>query len=143
MLQNLIAKLKPKQLPMYQVLGEEKGTYELVKNFYQIMETDPKARECLLVHELKDGVIPDEVKKKLFMFLCGWLGGPNIFVESYGPPRMRARHLHVKIGPNEKEQWLYCMNKAIKMHSFKISRSNKKLLLNSFTALAMRIQNQN
>ncbi len=125
----------------YQVVGEESGVYKLVRNFYEIMETDPKAIDCLKSHELVKNKIPDEVKKKLFMFLCGWFGGPNLFVEAYGHPRMRARHMHVKISTREKTQWLYCMKKALKKHPVKISRSEKKKILNSFTALALRIQN--
>ena len=127
---------------MYLEIGEEQGVYRLVKKFYEVMETDPKAIDCLNVHELHDGRIPDEVKKKLFMFLCGWFGGPNLFVETYGPPRMRARHMHVSIGKKEKEQWIYCIDKAIKSHSPRLNKRHKKLMLNSFTALAMRIQNQ-
>ena len=127
---------------MYQILGEEEGIYELVKSFYTIMESDPKAVDCLNVHELENGIIPDEVKKKLFMFLCGWLGGPNLFVEAYGHPRMRARHLHVKISSKEKGQWIYCMYKALDHHNKLIKKSDKKITKNSFMALAMRIQNQ-
>lgn len=127
---------------MYNVLGEEKGTYELVRTFYEVMESDPKALDCLNSHQLSDGKIDDEVKKKLFMFLCGWFGGPNLFVQTYGAPKMRGRHLQVKIGEREKDQWLYCMKVAIDRHSSKIKRNNKTIMLNSFTALAMRIQNQ-
>jgi hemoglobin len=129
-------------LPMYIVLGEETGTYELVKTFYEVMESDPKAIDCLHSHKLIDGKIEDEVKKKLFMFLCGWFGGPNLFVQTYGAPQMRGRHLNVAIGEKEKDQWLYCMKKAIDKHSSKIKSSNKKIMNNSFTALAMRIQNK-
>ena len=145
MLDRLIKKFKKNKSPenFYNILGEENGVYELVKNFYNTMETDPRAKECLLTHVLVDGIVPDEVKKKLFMFLCGWLGGPNLFIENYGHPRMRARHLHIQIGQKEKAQWLYCMQNAIKIHSVKMSRAQKKTLLNSFTALALRIQNSN
>jgi hemoglobin len=140
-IKKLLQKPQP-NLPMYNVLGEENGTYELVKTFYEIMESDPKAVDCLNSHELINGKIEDEVKKKLFMFLCGWFGGPNLFVQTYGAPRMRGRHLQVKIGEKEKDQWLYCMTRAIDQHSSKIKRSNKKIMNNSFTALAMKIQNQ-
>jgi hemoglobin len=144
MLKEMIQRFKKPTGPQifYNILGEENGIYQLVKNFYDVMEHDTKAYECLHTHELKDGSIPDEVKKKLFMFLCGWLGGPNLFQEAYGHPRMRARHMHVKIGTKEKSQWLYCMQNAIKMHSVKMSSSQQKTLINSFTALGMRIQNQ-
>jgi hemoglobin len=133
---------KSPALPMYLIVGEEKGTYLLVKNFYDVMENDEQAKECLLTHELVDGKIPDEIKKKLFMFLCGWFGGPNLFVETFGPPRMRARHMHVTITEKEKEQWLYCMDKSLKMHIPLLNKSQYKTMINSFTALAMRIQNK-
>lgn len=141
---NIFNKRKVNSKNFYEVLGQETGLYELVKNFYTKMENDPKAKECLISHELTaDKKIPDEVKKKLFMFLCGWLGGPNLFQEAYGHPRMRARHMHIEIGPKEKSQWLYCMQDALKKQRPPLSKSQRKQLLNSFTALAMRIQNKN
>ncbi len=128
----------------YQLIGEEMGTYELVKTFYEKMETDPKAQDCLNVHALTpDKKIPDEVKKKLFMFLCGWMGGPNLFVETFGPPKMRARHLGFPIGIKEAEQWLLCMNFALNNHSAKLHKTVKTQMNNSFKALASRIVNQN
>lgn len=127
---------------IYKIIGEEKGTYELVKNFYDIMETDPKAVDCLNSHQLIDGKLPDMIKKKLFMFLCGWLGGPNLFVEKYGHPRMRARHMHIKIGTKETEQWLYCMHKSLLMHSYELNDEQFDTIYKSFTGLALRIMNQ-
>ena len=137
---NLIIKEKEPKF-LYEIIGEEKGIYELVKNFYDIMEQDPKAKECLDIHELHSGIVPDEVKKKFFMFLCGWFGGPNLYVERVGPPRMRARHMHVRIGTIEKDQWLYCMFKALDIHSFKIPKNDRYRFEGSFKALAGRIQN--
>lgn len=133
---------KPEPKFLYQIIGEEKGVYELVKNFYEIMETDPNAKECLHVHELtEDKKIPDIVKKKLFMFFCGWFGGPNLYIQEYGHPRMRARHMHVKISKTEKDQWLYCINKAMDIHSIKIKKNDRYRFEGSFKALASRIQN--
>ncbi len=137
--QKLFKKPEPKFL--YEVIGEEKGVYELVKNFYHTMETLPKAHDCLITHPLIDNKVPDEVKKKFFMFLCGWFGGPNLFVESFGHPRMRARHMHIKITKKEKEQWLLCMNIALDMHRPKIKIDNRVRFDGSFKALAERIQN--
>lgn len=120
---------------------KEKGLRELVRNFYLVMETDPKARECLEVHKLSNGKVPDEVKEKLFDFLSGWTGGPNLFIKKHGPPRMRARHIKFPIGERERDQWLYCMEMALSMSSIKLNKKRKQLMLNSFTALAYRIQN--
>ena len=121
-LKKLIFKEKEPEF-LYTVIGMETGVYELVKNFYEIMETDAKAKECLDVHEIVGGVISDEVKKKLFMFLCGWFGGPNLYIERFGHPRMRARHQHIKISKLEANQWLYCMFKALDIHSIKIKKT--------------------
>lgn len=144
---NILSKIsnpfRSKPFQPYLIIGEEKGVYELVRNFYTYMEKTPEAKDVLLTHELNsDGSIPDEVKKKLFMFLCGWFGGPNLFIEEYGHPRMRARHGHVKIGEKEKNQWLDCMNYALEVHTVKISKKHKSMLFNNFVALATRIQNQ-
>ena len=141
---NFIKKFikKPKQRSFFEAIGEENGVHELVTNFYVIMESDPKAKECLATHELENNKVADEVKKKLFLFLVGWFGGPQIYTKTYGPPRMKARHSHVAIGEREKQQWLYCMELALNKHTVKMSKIEKKMFLNSFKALAMRIQNK-
>lgn len=126
---------------MYLLIGEEQGVFELVKYFYEIMESEKPASKALLTHDLVDGKIPDEIKKRLFMFLCGWFGGPNLFIEAYGPPKMMARHAHVKIGSQETDAWLYCIKKALKKHSSSLSKKERFLIENSFKALAQRIQN--
>lgn len=125
----------------YLIIGEHKGIIDLVENFYNIMQTDPKAIDCLKTHPLTDGKISGLTKEKFSDFLCGWLGGENLFVQKYGHPRMRARHIKFKIGDTEKEQWLYCMSLALDMHSPKLKKKHKKLILDSCHALAIRIQN--
>ena len=107
------------------------------------METDSKAYQCLISHELLNGKIPNNFKNKFFKFLSGWFGGPNLFVEEFGHPRMRARHMHVKIGEAERVQWLYCMDIALNMHTPKISSRDRLRFEGSFKALASRIQNIN
>ena len=106
------------------------------------MESDPYAKDCLATHSLEDNKVPDEVKKKLFLFLVGWFGGPQVYTKTYGPPRMKARHAHASIGHKEKEQWLHCMQLALQKHSVKMSKVEKQMFFNSFKALAMRIQNK-
>ena len=143
MLKQIKDKLFPKKEPktLYEIIGQEQGVYTLVKNFYEIMEKDQAAKECLNVHEVINGNVTDEVKKKFYMFLCGWFGGPNLFVETYGHPRMRARHMHIKITKVEKKQWLYCMNKAMEIHIPRIPKGDWFRFEGSFRALASRIQN--
>jgi hemoglobin len=52
-------------------------------------------------------------RDKLFWFLCGLLGGPNHYVERFGHPMLRARHLPFRIGIEERDQWLSCMSQAL------------------------------
>lgn len=139
---KIIKKENNETRTFYEKLNQEKGIKQLVSLFYEIMETDPKAKNVLSTHPQIDGKIPQNIKDKLFMFLSGWLGGPNLFIEQVGAPMMRKRHIHIKIGEKEKQQWLYCMEKALNQTSFKLSNKDKKSFINSCTALTMRIKNK-
>lgn len=97
----------------FELLGGEKSGItnirELVEAFYDVMETDPKAAPIRAYHA-KDLT---EAREKLFMFLTGWTGGPQLYIERYGHPRLRARHMHFAIGESERDQWMYCMIQAM------------------------------
>ena len=47
------------------------------------------------------------------MFLSGWTGGPQLYVEKFGHPRLRQRHLPFTIGEAERDQWMGCMMRAM------------------------------
>lgn len=126
----------------YEILGQKEGIRLLVESFYEKMENDSLAKDCLHAHPLENGKISEEIKNKLFMFLSGWMGGPNLFVEKLGPPRMRARHSHIKISEKERDQWLYCMEYALNHSPRSLKNSDYTKIMNSFMALAYRIQNQ-
>jgi hemoglobin len=93
----------------YELLGGVEKVRELVERFYDIMDTDPKAAGIRAMHK------PDltEAREKLFMFLTGWTGGPQLYIERYGHPFLRARHLPFAIGESERDQWMYCMIRAL------------------------------
>lgn len=97
----------------YQLLGgDETGVQnirQLVERFYDIMDTDDKAATIRALHA-ED---LSEAREKLFMFLTGWTGGPQLYIERYGHPRLRARHLPFPIGEAERDQWMYCMVSAM------------------------------
>jgi len=93
----------------YQRLGGERALRDLVHRFYQLMDELPEAYGIRKLH-------PQDLagsEDKLFMFLSGWLGGPQLFVEKFGHPRLRARHLPFTIGATERDQWLLCMRQAM------------------------------
>lgn len=93
---------------IYEMLGGETGLRSLVDRFYDIMDSSPEAKGLRALHakSLKRS------REKLFMFLSGWSGGPALYTEKYGHPRLRQRHMPFSIGAKERDQWLWCMNKA-------------------------------
>ena len=82
---------------------------QLVVRFYEIMNTLPEAHGIRKMHSAD----LDGATDKLFKFLSGWLGGPNLFIEEYGHPRLRSRHFPFYIGVAERDQWMLCMDKAL------------------------------
>jgi hemoglobin len=94
---------------LYELIGGETGLRALVNSFYDIMDSSPEAREIRAFHAKS----LTQSREKLFMFLSGWSGGPALFVEKYGHPRLRQRHMPFSIGKVERDQWLWCMNKTL------------------------------
>ncbi|MCM5678820.1 group II truncated hemoglobin [Schlegelella sp. S2-27] len=91
-------------------VGGEAKVRELVDRFYDLMDLEPGYGELRALHPTH----LDGSRDKLFWFLCGWLGGPQHFVERFGHPRLRARHLPFPIGIKERDQWLACMDQAMR-----------------------------
>ncbi len=93
----------------FERLGGEPGVRALVDRFYDLMDLEPQFAGIRALH-------PQDLqgsRDKLFWFLCGWLGGPNHYIERYGHPRLRARHLPYAIGIAERDQWMACMMLAM------------------------------
>lgn len=93
----------------FELLGGVKRVRALVERFYDIMDSDPKAATIRALH-------PQDLtgsREKLFMFLTGWTGGPQLYIERYGHPFLRRRHAPFAIGESERDQWMYCMVKAM------------------------------
>ena len=93
----------------FERLGGERGVRALVDRFYDLMDLEPAAAGLRALHP----ATLDDSRDKLFWFLCGWLGGPNHYIERFGHPRLRARHLPYAIGIAERDQWLGCMVQAM------------------------------
>lgn len=94
---------------LYDQIGGEDGLRRLVDRFYELMNTLPEAWDVRRLHA-------DDLSNsadKLFMFLSGWLGGPPLFVQRFGHPRLRKRHLPFSIGVRERDQWMLCMREAM------------------------------
>ena len=93
----------------YSRIGGEPALRRLVRRFYELMDTLPEAYGIRKLHAAD----LSGAEEKLFMFLCGWLGGPQLYVEKFGHPKLRARHLPFPIGSNEAAQWMLCMRQAM------------------------------
>ena len=93
----------------YKRLGGEARVRELVDRFYDYMDAEAEAEAVRRLHakSLKAS------REKLFLFLSGWLGGPDLYIQKYGHPMLRRRHLPFAIGGRERDQWMYCMRKAL------------------------------
>ncbi|WP_115716922.1 group II truncated hemoglobin [Gallaecimonas mangrovi] len=125
----------PERTP-YQLLGGEKAVRQLANRFYDIMATDPKAAELLAIHPQP----MDSIRQRFFEFLSGWLGGPGLFEQKYGHPRLRARHLSFTVNASLRDQWMYCMEKAL---ADEVKNPQlRKSLYNAFAPLATHMINQ-
>ena len=96
-------------LSHYERIGGAEKVRALVRRFYQLMDELPESYGIRKLH-------PADLQgsgDKLFKFLSGWMGGPQLFIEQYGHPMLRQRHLPFPIGNSERDQWLMCMGKAL------------------------------
>jgi hemoglobin len=100
--------VEPASTP-FEALGGEPGVRQLVDRFYDLMDLEPQFAGIRGLHPAS----LDGSRDKLHWFLCGWLGGPNHYVERFGHPRLRARHLPYTIGIAERDQWMACMMLAM------------------------------
>ena len=107
----------------FQAASVREGLQKLVDDFYDLMEQRPEAKEIRDIHP------PDliESRDKLSRFLCGWLGGPKLYREKYGPLRLPSAHAHLNIGNRQRDAWLSCIKKALVKQPY--AESFKKYLI--------------
>ncbi len=122
--------------PPFDALGGEAGIRALVDHFYDLMETAPEAETIRRLHaaSLKRS------REKLFEYLTGWSGGPPLYESKYGHPRLRARHLPFPIASRERDEWLWCMDRALDAHP--APEPVKAFLRERFAALADHMRNR-
>src|SRR5689334_12758196 len=87
---------------LYDLLGGADGLRALVDRFYDQMDTAPEATHVRALHPAS----LEGSREKLFLFLSGWSGGPPLYIERYGHPRLRMRHNPFSIGVRERDEWL-------------------------------------
>ncbi|TRX00472.1 group II truncated hemoglobin [Candidatus Methylobacter oryzae] len=124
------------QITPYELIGKETAIRSLVERFYFFMDTLPEASGIRAMHaaDLSDA------HDKLFKFLSGWLGGPNLFIQEYGHPRLRQRHFPFAIDASARDQWMLCMNKAL--NEIPMNASFRENLTQALQQLATHMINQ-
>lgn len=124
------------QTSAYDLIGGESRLRELVDRFYDLMDLEPEFAGIRAMHPTP----LDGSRDKLFWFLSGWLGGPNLYIERFGHPRLRARHLPFAIATGERDQWLRCM--ALAMQEIGIPEALQERLMHSFYQTADWMRNR-
>lgn len=110
----------------YDLIGGDAAVARLTDRFYELMDSVPQFAGIRAMHpaDLK------ESRDKLYMFLSGWMGGPDLFVEKFGHPRLRGRHMPFQIGVAERDQWVACM--VLAMEETGIEAGLRQKLLENF-----------
>lgn len=124
------------ETPVYQRIGGEQAVRRLVDTFYDLLDELPEAADVRRLH-------PREMagsRQKLFEYFSGWFGGPSLYTDKYGHPRLRARHLPFPIGDRERDQWLHCMRLA--MQRTGVSEEIQAELWQRIAPLADHMRNQ-
>ena len=94
---------------VYLRLGGEEAIHALVERFYALMDQLPEAWSVRCMHPESLAGSADS----LFKFLSGWFGGPPLYINERGHPRLRMRHAPYAIGANERDEWMLCMRQAL------------------------------
>ncbi|MBB2776110.1 group II truncated hemoglobin [Comamonas aquatica] len=127
---------KPPYDTPFEWIGGEAPVRRLVDRFYDLMDLEPGYAELRASH----GSTLEDARQKLFWFLCGWLGGPDHYVERFGHPRLRMRHMPFAIGILERDQWVACMDQA--MQETEVPEALRVRLQSSFMQTADWMRNK-
>lgn len=93
-------------------LGGEATVRSISDRFYDIM--DAEEPELARLHPLDEqGRVHPENRERFALFLVGWLGGPQEYIERHGHPRLRMRHGGVGVNIAMRDAWVRCMTKAM------------------------------
>lgn len=125
-----------RQQTLYEWVGGDARIRELVDRFYDLMDLEPEFAALRAMHP----TALDGSRDKLYQFLSGWTGGPDLFTPVHGHPALRARHLPFAIGIKERDDWLTCM--VLAMQDLGFSHELQDYLLQAFFRTADWMRNQ-
>ncbi|MBX5183297.1 MULTISPECIES: group II truncated hemoglobin [unclassified Rhizobium] len=94
---------------LYEAIGGDPVVRALTQRFYELMDRLPEASNVRAVH-------PPSLtgsEEKFYEYMSGYLGGPPLYTDKRGHPRLRSRHFVTEIGPVERDEWLLCFRRAL------------------------------
>ncbi|WP_064843590.1 group II truncated hemoglobin [Rhizobium phaseoli] len=94
---------------LYEAIGGDPAVRALTHRFYVLMDTLPEASNVRAVHPS----ILEGSEEKFYEYMSGYLGGPPLYTDKRGHPRLRSRHFVAEIGPVERDEWLLCFRRAL------------------------------
>ncbi|MFT5532838.1 MAG: hemoglobin [Burkholderiaceae bacterium] len=121
---------------LYDLIGGDARVRELVDRFYDLMDLEPEFAELRALHP----TTLEGSRDKLYWFLSGWSGGPDMYIERFGHPRLRARHLPYPIGVSVRDQWMQCM--AFALQDIGVEEGLRDRLITSFYQTADWMRNR-
>ncbi len=99
----------------FELIGGADRIRAIVERFYDLMtEREPALAQLHVC--TPDGMVDRGSRDRFAMFLIGWLGGPEDYVEQHGHPRLRMRHARVAVNVAMRDAWLRCMFAALDEH---------------------------
>lgn len=117
---------------IYDAIGGEPTMDRLVNEFYTRVERHPLLRP----------LFPptfDEVMQRQFWFLSQLFGGPRLYHENRGQPKLRMRHLPFPISEKHAQAWLGCMQEA--MIAAEIPAPARQVMMQRLTMAAFHMVN--
>jgi hemoglobin len=99
----------PQVLTNFTRVGGQPAIDRLVEAFYRRMDSLPETRAIRAMHPADLAATKDVLQR----YLGEWLGGPPLYSQERGHPRLRMRHVHLRIGPAERDAWMLCMSGAL------------------------------
>lgn len=121
---------------LYDAIGGDPVVRALTHRFYELMDTLPEARHVRAVHPPS----LEGSEEKFYEYMTGYLGGPPLYTDKRGHPRLRSRHFVAEIGPVERDEWLLCFRQA--MDETIASQALRDLIWAPVERLAHHMQNK-
>jgi hemoglobin len=100
--------MSEQQVTVYDRVGGMAFFERLVDRFYEGVADDPV---LLPLYPEPHDLAP--ARRRLTLFLAQYWGGPSLYSDERGHPRLRMRHAPFSIGGEERDRWLVHMRAAV------------------------------